>query len=543
MKSLYKIFFGLSALSVLVFTGCKKFRDVNTNPNSPEQVTISLLLPAAQGAIAQQLGGKFQIAGSMWSQYWTQDPSASQYRVFEQYQIDGSDINKSWNGLYSGALTDLDQIIKKGGTQKNYIAIAKILKGYTFQILTDQFGDIPFTEALKGESDNITSPHYDSQEIVYNGLINLIKEGMSEIDAAGPHPGKDDLIYGGDMAAWKKFGNTLLLRAYMRLSSKAPTVAQQGIAALYTNGIGFIAAGETAKIVYSSEPGNYNPLYSEINNAVIARQLNLIASSTAIDSFLANNDPRIAAFYYPNGTFKGLRQGNYSTGSGTYSTPSAAVGGDVRAGDVIAQSAVAPVIFLSDYESLFLQAEAAVRGWGTGNDKALFESAVAANFNAYAAPITSAIGVVFEPMIADSVATSATEGHPVEIKYSVAYALETYLKGDAGILTGGTYYLEGDPVSVTPASHWATYPSAGTTQEKIQYIITQKWFSMCGNQGIEAWTEWRRTGFPNFFVVSINSRIGNNFPVRFPYPDDETSNNLNFPGQKLVTDKVWWDAN
>jgi hypothetical protein len=543
MKSVYKIIFGLSALSILVFTGCKKFRDVNTNPNSPEQVTINLLLPAAQGAIAQQLGGKFQIAGGIWSQYWTQDPSASQYRVFEQYQIDGSDINKAWNGLYSGALTDLDQIIRRAGTQKNYIAIAKILKGYTFQILTDQFGDIPFTEALKGESDNITSPHYDRQEIVYNGLISLIKEGMSEIDVAGSHPGQDDLIYGGDMDAWKKFGNTLLLRAYMRLSSITPTAAQQGIAELYANGIGFIAAGETAKIVYSAEPGNYNPLYSEINNSVLARQLNLIASATAIDSFLANNDPRITAFYYANGTFKGLRQGNYSSGSGTYSTPSAAVGGDVRgSSEVIAQAAVAPVIFLSDYESLFLQAEAAVRGWGTGNDKALFESAVTANFNAYGAPITNGIGTVFPAIIADSLATSDTTGYPVEIRYDVAYAAHTYLKGDAGILNGN-YYLGGVHVSATPASHWGAYPSTGTAQEKIQYIITQKWFSMCGNQSIEAWTEWRRTGFPDFFVVSVNSRIGNNFPVRFPYPDDETSNNLNFPGQKLVTDKVWWDAN
>jgi hypothetical protein len=543
MKAIYKLVFGIAAMSMLAFAGCKKFRDVNKNPNSPEQVSINLLLSSAQGEIAQQVGGKFQIAGSMWSQYWTQDPSASQYRVFEQYQIDGSDINNAWIGLYSGALTDLEKIIKKGGTSKNYIAIAKILKGYTFQMLTDQFGDIPFTEALKGESDGITSPHYDSQETVYNGIIALVKDGMSEIDASAAAPGSDDLIYGGDMAAWEKFGNTLLLRVYMRLSERSPSVAQQGITELYANGIGFIAEGETAKIDYSSEPGNYNPFYSEINNAVIARQLNLIASSTAIDSFLAENDPRIAAFYYHNGGYKGLRQGDYLSAAGTFSTPSAAVGGDVRAGDIIAQSAKAPVIFLSDYESLYLQAEAVVRGWGTGDDAALFERAVTANFTAYGAPITAAIGEVFSPLVADSVATSPTDGHLVDVPFNLAYATETYLHGDGGILTEGTYYLEGEEVSPTSASYWGTYPAGGTVQERIQHIITQKWFSMCGNQGIESWTEWRRTGFPNFFVVSKNSVIGQNFPVRFPYPDDETSNNLNFPGPKQVTQKVWWDAN
>lgn len=542
MKSIYKIALGVSALSLLFFAGCKKFRDVNKNPNNPDQVTIQLLLPSAQAEIAQSLGGKFQIAGGIWSQYWTQDPSASQYRGFEQYVVDPSEFNNQWNGLYAGALTDLEQIIKQGGTQKNYIAIAKILKGYTYQLLTDEFGDVPFTEALQGESQGVTSPHYDNQETVYNGLISLLKEGVSELDDDAAQPAGDDLIYGGDLDAWRKFGNTVLLRVYLRLAYKAPAQAQAGVEELYANGIGFIEEGGTAKIDYSSEPGNYNPMYSEINNAVINRQLNIIASSTAIDSFLANNDARIAAFYFHNGAFKGLKQGNFRSPGATYSTPSAAVGGDVRAA-AIAQSAVAPVIFLSDYESLFLQAEAAVRGWGTGNDQELFERAVVANYNAYSAPINDAIGEVFSPLVADSLATSDSTGVKQEIPFTVSYAANTYLHGDADVLNGD-YYLEGDPVSVTPASYWGTYPSAGTTEEKLQHIITQKWFSMCGNQSVESWTEWRRTGYPNFFKISVESEITPGaFPVRFPYPEGEQSNNLNFPGQKQITDKVWWDAN
>lgn len=543
MKSLYKIALGVSALSMLFFAGCKKFRDVNKNPNNPDQVTIQLLLPSAQAEIAQSLGGKFQIAGGIWSQYWTQDPSASQYRGFEQYVVDASEFNNQWNGLYAGALTDLEQIIKLGGTQKNYIAIAKILKGYTFQLLTDEFGDVPFSEALQGESQGLTSPHYDNQEAVYNGLISLLKEGVSELDDDAAHPAGDDLIYGGDLDSWRKFGNTVLLRVYLRLAYRSPAVAEAGITELYANGIGFIEEGGTAQIVYSSEPGNYNPMYSEINNAVINRQLNIIASSTAIDSFLANNDARIAAFYFPNGTFKGLKQGNFRSPGATYSTPSAAVGGDVRAASV-AQSAVAPVIFLSDYESLFLQAEAAVRGWGTGNDQELFERGVTANFQAYGGPINDAIDVVFASQIADSVAIDAVNGHAVDIKFSLNYAITTYLHGDGSILNEGDYYLEGDPVSVTPASFWGTYPSAGSTEEKLKFIITQKWFSMCGNQSVESWNEWRRTGYPNFFNVSVESEITPGaFPVRFPYPEGEQSNNLNFPGQKQITDKVWWDAN
>lgn len=542
MKSLYKIALGVSALTMLFFTGCKKFRDVNQNPNNPDQVTIQLLLPSAQTEIAQSLGGKFQIAGGIWSQYWTQDPSASQYRGFEQYVLDASEFNNQWSGLYAGALTDLEQIIKLGGTQKNYIAIAKILKGYTYQLLTDQFGDIPFTEALKGETEGITSPRYDNQEAVYNGLISLIKEGVSELDDDAAHPAADDLLYGGDLDSWRKFGNTILLRVYLRLAYRSPAVAQAGIEELYANDIGFITEGGTAKIDYSSEPGNYNPMYSEINNAVINRQLNIIASSTAIDSFLANNDARIAAFYYPSGAFKGLLQGDFRSPGATYSTPSAAVGGDVRASE-IAKSAVAPVIFLSDYESLFMQAEAVVRGWGTGDDKDLFERAVVANYDAYSAAINDAVGVVFSPLVADSLATSDSTGVRQEIPFNASYAANTYLHGDADVLTGN-YFLEGEPVSVTPASYWGTYPSGGSSADKLQHIITQKWFSMCGNQSLESWTEWRRTGYPDFFKESVESEITPGlFPVRFPYPEGELSNNLNFPGQKAITDKVWWDAN
>lgn len=484
MKSIYKTLFGLSAVSLMTLGGCKKWRDVNENPNNPEQVTIQLLLPSAEAGIAQQTGGKFQVIGGIWSQYWTQNPSSSQYRVFEQYQISGSDVNNAWIGLYTDALEDLERIIQNAGTQNNYAAIAKILKGYTFQVLTDQFGDIPFTEALKGESAGISSPHYDSQEEVYNGIIGLVKEGMAQIDETSA-PGSDDLIYHGDMAEWQRFANTLLLKMYMRLAYRSPAMAQQGVQELYANGIGFLEEGETAQITYGSEAGNYNPLYSEMNNAVINRIQNLVASSTAIDSMNANEDPRIEAFYTPGTAgYAGLAQGDYgSKVSGTaVAHPSAAVGGDA----LDPASAVAPVIFISDYESLLLQAEASARGWGDGDAADLFNRAIEANFSAY--------GV--------------------------------------------------DPTDYLTNAYWAQFPASGTTDEQIRHIITQKWFCMCGNQNLESWTEWRRTGFPEFFVRSRNSRLGTGeFPQRFPYPDNEVTNNLNFPGQKLVTDKVWWDVN
>ncbi|RYE26137.1 MAG: SusD/RagB family nutrient-binding outer membrane lipoprotein [Sphingobacteriales bacterium] len=395
---------------------CKKTLDVNKNPNDPAEVTIVELLPSAELTLAHQYGNYFQIVGGVWGQYWT-----------------------------------------------------KILQGFTYQLLTDNFGDIPFSEALKGQS-GITSPKYDKQQDVYAGIIALVKEGRDLIDENAMGPSTDDLILQGDMATWGQFANTLLLRMYLRMAYVNPGAANQGIAELNTNTYGYLAS--TVQMNYANTAGNYNPLYSEIVG--LSFTTNLVASATAVDQMLTKEDPRLEAFY--TGTIA-LEQGYYSTPTPTtYSKPSSTVGGD----PADPSSALAPVKLISSYESLFLQAEAAART-GSGGADVLYGSAIQASMDEYGADPTDYV--------------------------------------------------------VTP------YPTGGSIEDQVKAIITEKWFAMDGNQNIEAWTEWRRTGYPDFFTISRNSRIGNVFPVRLPYPESEVTRNLKFPGQKAVTDKVWWDVN
>jgi hypothetical protein len=90
--------------------------------------------------------------------------------------------------------------------------------------------------------------------------------------------------------------------------------------------------------------------------------------------------------------------------------------------------------------------------------------------------------------------------------------------------------------------HWTQYPAGAPVDTLIKFIITQKWFAMCGNQAFEAWCEWRRTGYPNFFVISKTSLIGNSFPKRFTYPTNEATTNASFPGLAPLTKDVWWDV-
>ena len=486
--------FILGFLALTVFDSCKRTLDVNNNPNAPTDVPVEVLLPSAQASIGQQLGNYFQIIGGIWGQYWTQNTNSSQYKSLEQYQPGPTTANTAWTELYAGALTDLDVIVKKADTLpalQNYKAVALITKAYTFQLLTDNFGDIPFTEALKGNQ-GISSPKYDAQELVYTNIIAMVKEGQSLIDPSLPTPSSDDLIYGGDMEQWDRFASTLLLRMYLRLAYVNPGLAQQGIQSL--SGASFIEANGgklngSAGISYKDQSGNTNPLYSEIKG--LSGTQNLIASATAFDELDARGDARLDAFYLAIGG--GLEQGYYSIPlPGTYALPGPLTGGlsdayiDAYGLDRVSVQ-TAPVKFISTYESYLLQAEATARTWLTGGEIAdsLYNYAIRANYKEYA--------------VHDSFANQ---------------------------------YIIANP-----------YPTGGSFTDQLKTIITEKWLCMDGNQCIEAWTEWRRTGYPDFFTISRNSRIGNVFPARLPYPEVELTRNLNFPGQKQVTDKVWWDVN
>jgi len=516
----------IMSLLLLTFGSCRKYLEVNQNPNIAQNATPELLLPSAQVQIASALGVDLQINGSIWAQHWTQSTNASQYRYLEQYLPVASNYDRVWGLLYNGALADLRQLDRTAAQQnrRQYIAISKLLQAYTFQLLTDGFGDIPFTEALRGGQDGggITSPKFDPQAVVYDGIIALIDSGLTIIDESDPvHPGNDDIIYQGDMHLWRKFGNTLKLRVHLRLSEVNPGKAQAGIAQL--EGAEFIEEGESAQVNFISTPGNQNPLYSEISGLNFTQ--NLVASATSTDTMKANDDWRRFIFYtLVGGDVVGLRQGNFTaTSAGSLSAPSAAVGAQAAN----EESATAPVKLLSSYESYFLQAEAVARNWLTGDDRALFERGIYASFREYEGIIES-----FEYVLRDSL-----NGEEDIFIMSTDYAAYRYINGDT--ITGTVF---GDTVIQSPSFYWGQYPEGGSLEQKLEHIITQKWFSMNGNQGFEAWTEWRRTGFPRFFQVSANSQIGSTMPVRFLYPNTEATRNLNFPGQTSITTKVWWDT-
>lgn len=230
--------FSLKKLSVLALvatvglTGCKKYLDVNQNPNNPDSATPTLLLPTVEASIGQLVGNSFQVNGGIWGQYWTQSPSASQYRNLDRYAPTNADFDRVWLTIYRNALINAQLIINHNSSNDYVKGMAYVLKAYTFQVATDAFGDIPLAEALQGTL--IASPKYAAQELVYDSVFTFIDKGTALLNApAAPAVGNQDLIFQGNITKWKSFAATLKLRAYLRLSQVNPAKAQAGIAALY----------------------------------------------------------------------------------------------------------------------------------------------------------------------------------------------------------------------------------------------------------------------------------------------------------------------
>jgi hypothetical protein len=291
------------------------------------------------------------------------------------------------------------------------------------------------------------------------------------------------------MEQWKRFANTLKLKIYLRQAYVRSNVAQAGIAPMYAAGAEFVDQGDAAAVPFTNVTFNQNPLFAHINSL---GEFNILASQTSINRMQNLSDPRMRIVYKaataaPNtGNFVGILQGNgrnlpnpSTLNDRQFSKPGAAVGGP--------GGATASVIFMSEAESYFLQAEAVARGWGTGDAEQLYYDGIALSFLSWGLSINQFITYASQPAM--------------------------------------------------------DFPVGGTVDQKVKAIIFQKWTAMCGSQNVEGWTEWRRTGYPDIFTVSATSNIGNKFPARLLYPDSEVTSNPNTPAQKLVSDKVWWDVN
>ncbi len=495
----------LALLTAFSFSSCEKFLDVNTNPNAPvsETLPLSAKLPAALVSTVNQEILQLNQIGGFWGGYWgTTNEGISMFIDLKTYngpairhQRDGIPVwEKGFNNLLYYQLI-IDQA--ESGGFSFYAGIARIMQGWHFLRLVDLYNNIPFDDALK--PNRTTTPAYEEGEAVYKKSIALITRGINDIASAmpGAGPGKDDVLFEGNTLLWKKFGNTLKLRALIRQSETGnEAYIREQLALIEQEGSGFLGAGEHALINpgYLNSNGKLNPFwenyYRNVEGVATANYQDIRPTSFVIEQYETRNDPRLQRLYVPvNGSFNGVQFGNPDVDPLYSRNQTSAFRGPAENGGAAAglfKSPTQDAVLMSSFESLFLQAEAAQRNWiNTGTAEGFYNQAIRESF--------SYLGVPAESL------------NP---------------------------YLEQSIVDLNSANN------------KIGRIIEQKWLALNSISSIEGWNDFRRLGIPSI-PNSKEYSAADVFPLRLMYPETERmTNNENTSKQgndDMLGAPVWWD--
>ena len=359
---------------LLAAGGCKKYLDVNKDPNNPQDVQEALLLVPVETAISTDLAGGSLTIGNYVTitevtEYWVQQVALDQLAPQnDTYKVRPDDMDQQFLTIYSTILQNLKIMDSKAEQNRHhsYGVVAKVLIAYTLGIVTDMVGDAPYSQAFYGA----LHPAYDKQEDLYKTMQSLLDSAIAEnaLDPGNAAPGPDDFLFGGDMSKWQKFAYTLKARYYMHLT-KAPgytAVTQSGLALTALQN-GFTSQDDEASFAaYGNTAGTENPWYENIDpsNGPIS------LASTFVDSLVSRNDPRL-----PIISVQGSG-GDSGRVIGSAPDPDASVYSNV--GDFFAASN-APEAILTWSEALFIKAEATFRVSGAAAANPIYINAINSN--------------------------------------------------------------------------------------------------------------------------------------------------------------------
>ena len=356
---------------VCAVSACDSLTEINDNPNAPTDVGPQFLLPQAIQVPVQSAFGPGQMLQhfSIWSQQFVQ----IQYPEEDVGEVRSSRMEGFWTGYFTGPLRDIQTVIDKGvdAGNPNVEAVGTIWKSWLFHIITDLWGDVPYSEALDVE--NFT-PAYDTQQAIYTGMLAELTAGAALLDVNGTGFGEGDLIYSNDFVKWERFANSLRMRLAMRLSEVDATTAETEFVAAFNAG-GFTSNADNAMLQFPGPPYE-NPLFENF----LTRDDNGI-SATMVDTLASLNDPRLSLYAEPalaDSVFRGHQNGRLDLPPGQSLAFFSRIGNFWRA-----DGANTPIVIMSYSEVLFLQAEAAASGWIAGDPATLYTAAIQASMDQY----------------------------------------------------------------------------------------------------------------------------------------------------------------
>lgn len=484
MKKLFKTIYiiaPLFAVSLFSVSCNKDFQEINTNPNtSPRVQPENLLAPAITKVVSANMSRSQRINNELMQV--TVNMGDGDGRIF-RYDVRTSEGDYMWNNLYVQLRNFRD--IYEFGEELNmpeYMGIAQICEAWIFSILTDIYGDIPFTEALQGKGLNNFMPVFDRQEDVYRALFEKLEEANTLLGGLAPDykiSGTADPIFGGDVRKWRKFGNSLTLRLALRLAHKEE---------LGTIGI--------IKRIVDEEPILYPIMLNNEESAILrwsgtapyvspfgtwrpADWYGPKSASFFVDNLNERSDPRIVSWC-------SLADGDYSGVPSGYPVGQPPVYGSALHTDLMSHPLLGNILNYGELQLIL--AEAAVKGYiSTGSARSYYENGAVAGIELW--------------------------GHEVP-----------------------SFYLTSDLVA---------WDDAYDEFQKMELIHLQKYYALFFTD-MQAWFEYRRTGHPVLPIRSGHLNGGKmparlNYPVYV-----QSANRANYQqavqaqGPDDINTMVWW---
>ena len=469
---------------LVLFTSCKKFLDVNNTPNNPTTVPASTILPNTLIALGFANSNDLNRATSALMQHIA--GVANQTAAYDVYALDGA-FDNQWNfEIYNGAINNLQILIDQySNTSPAYSGVAKMEMAYAFSMATDLWGDVPYSQA--GQGLKYESPLFDKVQDIYQGnsasgivsLFDLVKSGLADLDKPTVFkPSAKDDIVYAGDLTKWKRMGNTLLLKFAIMLTNANPALAKSTIQDVITGNNFINANNLDFEV---------PFGSTVGNQnpiysfnYVNRTGDQMLSTRLLNLVKSLNDTvRLAKFFTkPTGVFTSFDNGS------TAAAPALATRSQYG-NYLIGTTGNAPIRLLTNFQVNFILAEAALVLGTPGNANTLYQAGITASMQK--------VGMT-----------------PAEI----------------------ANYFTTNPTIVT---------LTGTPDQQLQQIITQKYIAWIGN-GIEAFNDYRRTGYPQLTLV--NNAAGDNpnvIPTRLPYTPAELSRNPNAPNPRPKTDvKLWW---
>jgi len=546
----------LAVLTFVAFTisSCSLFDlDINEDPNNPSTAAPNLLLTNIEIGLMTNLAFNEGDAATFMGLMGTQ--------ALSRYDLNNNSYTGLWDDMYTGPLKDVDGLIAASQESPHYLGIAQTLKAIGFSAMVDLYGDVPYTEALKGDAlDKIVNPKFDKDADIYADCIKLLDDAIANFAKGSPVPVTGDLIYNGSIASWTKAAKTVKLKLLMT-GRKGLANSTASINSLIQAG-GFIStAAEDMNFRFSKDPTSIrHPYYTgaytggEFDYTYLChefmvegladedprwpfqfrRQTKLILDSndptqyntqpcsggqSCIYGYVVNNQNIINRLYIN----KGLPYGDAEKGflAGIFGRDRGDGDGIPADGSFRTIPGVYPCGGFYDVANPGVPAVNAAPGAG------IFPFLTGVNTSYYLIEAMLELGTPGDPRAEFD---KALRGHISRvINFGVATDPNSVRPTDAAINKYVTLWLE-------------RYDNAGSNAAKLNVVLKQLWFSSLGN-GFEIYNAYRRTGLPTNIQEHVEGTI-RGFPLRLPYPQSELTLNPNAAAYKDVAfDKapIFWD--